>query len=239
VTGGLNLDYGTATGNPNGWDDLGRIDDQRWQSDASVIKDRYQYGYDRTSNRTFRDNLTGTGKDHFYGYSGLDQVTTSKQGDLNSGRTEITGTPGFQEAWTLESHGNWRGLTQTTSGTPTLNQSRTHTKANEVTMIGATVGANWGDGVVDRNGFMTRVPKPGNEAQLWELTSDAWLRVVMEIRFVFPKTTAGCIVTFQPNVKDCLGCPRGVGDYKKLPKGNKISGWRYHGSSAEAIPPKK
>jgi RHS repeat-associated protein len=117
-------------------------------------------------------------------------VTTAKQGDLNAGRTEIAGTPGFQEAWTLESHGNWRGLTQTTSGTPTLNQTRTHTKANEVTAIGATTGTNWGDGVVDRNGFMTRVPKPGNETQLWELTSDAWLRVVKVVDNVGGATIA-------------------------------------------------
>ncbi len=178
VTGGLNLDLGTGTGNPTGWDDLGRIDDQKWQNDSSVIKDQYQYGYDRTSNRTFRDNLTATAKDHYFTSNGLDQVGTGKQGDLNAGRTDITGTPAFQETWTLESHGNTRQLVQTTSGTTTLNQTRTHTKANEVTTIAATVGTNWGDGVLDRNGFMTRVPKPGNEGQRWRLTSDAWLRVM-------------------------------------------------------------
>jgi RHS repeat-associated protein len=178
VTGGLNLDYGTATGNPGGWDDLGRIKDQKWQSDGTVIKDRYQYGYDRTSNRLFRDNLTATGKDHFYVHNGLDQLTSSKQGDLNAGRTEIAGTPAFQESWLLESHGNWKQLVQATFGVTTLNQSRAHSKANEVTAIAATVGSNWGDGVSDRNGFMTRVPRPGKERKRWRLTSDAWQRVV-------------------------------------------------------------
>jgi RHS repeat-associated protein len=178
VTGGLNLDYGTATGNPSGWDDLRRIKDQKWQSDGAVIKDRYQYGHDRTSNRTFRDNLTASGKDHFYVYTGLDQVTTAKQGDLNVGRTDLTGAPVFQEGWTLESHGNWKQLVQATSGVTTLNQTRSHTKANEVTAINATVGTNWGDGVLNRNGFMTRVPRPGKERKRWRLTSDAWQRVV-------------------------------------------------------------
>ncbi len=181
VTGGLNLDYGTGTGNPGGWDDLGRIDDHKWQNDSSVIKDQYQYGYDRTSNRTFRDNLTAAslGKDHFYAYSGLDQVTSAKQGDLNAGRTDITGTPGFQEAWTLESIGNWRALTQMTAGATTLAQTRTHTKANEVTTIAATTGTNWGDGELDLNGFMTRVPKVTSlQNERWRLVSDAWLRLI-------------------------------------------------------------
>jgi RHS repeat-associated protein len=178
VTGGLNLDLGIDTGNPAGWDDLGRIKDQKWQNDSSVVKDQYQYGYDRTSNRTFRDNLTATGKDHFYVYSGLDQSTTAKQGDLNAGRTDITGTPAFQEDWTLESLGNWRGLVQTTSGTTTLNQTRSHTKANETTTIGATVGTDWGDGVLDADGRMTRVPQPASPNLLWQLTYDAWGRLV-------------------------------------------------------------
>jgi RHS repeat-associated protein len=190
VTGGLNLDLGTGTGNPAGWDDFGRIDDQKWQNDAASIKDRYQYGYDRTSNRTFRDNLTASAKDHFYPYDGLDRVTTAKQGDLNAGRTDITGTPAFQETWTLESLGNWRQLVQTTSGTTTLNQTRTHTKANETTTINASVGTNWGDGVLDRNGNMTRVPKPSTPNELWQLTYDAWNRLVLVVNDVGGATIA-------------------------------------------------
>src|SRR4029078_2101683 len=108
----------------------------------------------------------------------LDRVTTDKRGDLNAGRTDITGTPAFQEDWTLEGTGNTGQLIQTTAGGATLNQTRTHTKANETTTIAATVGTGWGSGVVDKNGFMTRVPKPGNEGQLWQLTPDAWQRVV-------------------------------------------------------------
>ncbi len=189
VSGGLNLDLGIGTGNPAGWDDFGRVDDQKWQSDAAVIKDRYQYAYDRTGSRMFRDNLTATLKDHYFFRNGLDQVSTAKQGDLNAGRTDITGTPGFQEDWTLESHGNWRGLVQTASGTATLNQTRTHTKANEVTTIAATVGTNWGDGVVNRNGFMTRVPKPGSEGTRWRLTQDAWGRVFSVVDDVTPNPT--------------------------------------------------
>lgn len=190
VTGGLNLDFGTGNGNPGGWDDFGRIKDQKWQNDSLVIKDQYQYGYDRTSNRTFRDNLTATGKDNYYAYNGLDQVTTAKQGDLNAGRTDITGTPSLQEAWTLESLGNWRQLVQTTSGTTTLDQTRAHTAANEVTTIAATTGTDWGDGVVDQNGFMTRVSKPSTPNERWQLTRDAWGRLVKVVNEVGGATVA-------------------------------------------------
>jgi hypothetical protein len=155
--------------------------DQKWESDGGGVKDRYPYGYDRTSARTFRDNLTATGKDHHFTYDGLDRVTVAKQGDLNAGRTDVTGTPAFREDWTLEAMGNWRRLVQGSGGVTSLDQTRVHTKANEVTTIGATVGTDWGDGVVDRAGFMTRVPKPGNEGQRWRLTPDAWGRLVKAV----------------------------------------------------------
>jgi RHS repeat-associated protein len=192
---GVSLDYGTGTGNPGGWDDWGRIDDQKWAAGAT-LKDQYQYGYDRTSQRTFRDNLTATtapndAKEHFYTYNGLDQLTVAKQGNLNAGRTDITAPAAVQETFTVESHGNWRALVRATAGTTTLNQTRTHTAANEVTTIAASVGTNWGDGAVDRNGFMTRVPKVTSlQNERWQLTSDAWMRVVKVVNDVGGATIA-------------------------------------------------
>ena len=106
-------------------------------------------------------------------------MTDDKRGDLDAPRTGITGTPANQETWTLEGLGNWKQLVQKASGATTLDQTRTHTAANETTTIAATVGTNWGDGVVDLNGFMTRVPKvDALQNQRWRLVSDAWLRVI-------------------------------------------------------------
>jgi RHS repeat-associated protein len=77
-------------------------------------------------------------------------------------------------------------LAQTTSGATTLNQTRTHTQANETTAIGATVGTDWADPVLDRDGNMTRVPKPATPNQLWRLTYDAWNRLVQVVDDISP-----------------------------------------------------
>ncbi len=179
VSQGLNYDLGAGEGNPNGWDDLGRIDDNRWKKNNNTIFDRYQYGYDRTSARKWRDNLVGTSaKDEYYVTDGLDRLTTEKRGNLNAGKTDITGTPAYQEVFTLEATGNWRAQVQTTSGTQTLNQTRSHNAANEVGTIGATVGTNWIDPVHDLAGNLTQIPQVASEGTRQHLTYDAWNRLV-------------------------------------------------------------
>jgi hypothetical protein len=53
-----------------------RIIDQRWRrtSNNTDVK-RVKYGYDRASNRVWRQNaVAGTGQDEFYTYGGLYQV---------------------------------------------------------------------------------------------------------------------------------------------------------------------
>jgi hypothetical protein len=62
---GVDLSYvklsGESTGDTGdqytGLDRFGRVVDQRWRSSSGTSVDRYQYGYDRNSNRTFRDNV--------------------------------------------------------------------------------------------------------------------------------------------------------------------------------------
>lgn len=54
VTGGLNLTYGTG-GTYGGWDRFGRVTDLKWENDSATLKDRFRYGYDRGSNRTWRE----------------------------------------------------------------------------------------------------------------------------------------------------------------------------------------
>ncbi len=196
VSNGLNYDLGTGTGNPQGWDNFGRIDDNRWKKNNNTIFDRYEYGYDRTSARKWRDNLQTTVKDEFYVIDGLDRVSTEKRGNLNAGRTDITGTPVFQEAFTLEATGNWRALVQTTSGTQTLNQTRAHNAANEVGTIGSTVGVNWLDPTHDAVGNSTQIPQAGAEGTRQHLTYDAWNRLV-KVRADSGGAPGGTIAEYQ------------------------------------------
>jgi hypothetical protein len=128
-----------------GFDRFGRIVDQKWQDAAGtpVVKDRYRYGYARASNRTWRENTIrhdagGDPKlDEFYTYDGLQRLTTMQRGTLTGGPpyTGISGTPSKEEDYTLEALGNWRALVQSTNGSVTLNQTRTHNPVNEMTGI--------------------------------------------------------------------------------------------------------
>jgi RHS repeat-associated protein len=62
----------------------------------------------------------------------------------------------------------------TASGTQTLDQTRTHNKANELTAIDGSSSLV----AEDAAGNMTKVPKPGNWSAAYDLNYDAWNRVV-------------------------------------------------------------
>jgi RHS repeat-associated protein len=87
-----------------------------------------------------------------------------------------SGTKSFGESWTLDMTGNWSSLKQDTNGDGTweLDQARTHDAANEIATIAglATHVAH------DRAGNMIRLPKPDNWAAHFDLTYDAWNRLV-------------------------------------------------------------
>src|SRR5262249_35675465 len=141
---GVDLTYVKLSGESNGdagdqyagLDRFGRVVDQRWvkTSDGSHT-DRFQYGYDRDSNRTYRDNLVSTGFGEVYTYDNLNQVSTFKRGTLNGSKTDVSGSPYRQQVWDYDALGNWDSLT-TDGGSA---QTRTHNKQNEVTAVsGAT-----------------------------------------------------------------------------------------------------
>src|SRR5690606_1812737 len=82
----------------------------------------------------------------------------------------------FAESWALDMTGNWPTFQQDTDGDGTwdLDQSRTHNAANELTQIaGSTAHV-----AEDRDGNMTRIPKPDNWSAHYDLTWDAWNRLV-------------------------------------------------------------
>ena len=118
----------------SGFDRFGRVVDQRWYDyGASADRDRYTYGYDRASNRTYRENTIASAKDEFYTYDAMNRLKTFDRGDLNAGKTAISGTPVREEDWGLDMTGNWKDYLQKTSGSTDLDQDRTHNKVNEIT----------------------------------------------------------------------------------------------------------
>ena len=100
-----------------GLDRFGRIVDQRWiKTSSGADLERVQYGYNRASNRVWRDNVVADAlsakQDEYYTYDGLYQLLTLQRGTLNSGKTGISGTPTWEEdkdeLLRLQNHLNWR-----------------------------------------------------------------------------------------------------------------------------------
>jgi len=119
--------WGGTSGTFAGIDPFGRVVDQRWvnYSGTPTDVDRYQYGYDRDSNRVWKTNTTTTAKDEFYTYDPLNRLSEMQRGVRNGTKTGITGTPAREMDWTLDPTGNWPTYLTKTSGTTDLNQTRT------------------------------------------------------------------------------------------------------------------
>ena len=147
----VRLDYDSGTpAEYAGFDRFDRVIDHVWYAyAASADRDRYTYGYDRASNRLYRENTLTSGRDELYGYDGVDRLIAFQRGELNANKDGITGTPAREEDWSLDMTGNWPGFVQKTSGSTDLDQGRTHNPVNEITAITASTGADWADPVHD------------------------------------------------------------------------------------------
>ena len=177
--------YGGTTGTYTGLDRFDRVVDQRWYDySSSTDVDRYKYGYDRASNRLWRENDvsknlgTPVYLDEYYTYDGLNRLKNFDRGQLNGTNTGITGTPSAEEDWTLDPLGNWSGYLQKTSGTTDLDQSGSVNKVNEIANISETTGPSWVNPGYDPAGNMTSVPKPVDLTAPYDCTYDAWNRLV-------------------------------------------------------------
>jgi len=178
---GLN---GDDAGDPyTGWDRFGRTQDLRW-SKGSTILDRTRYGYDRSSQRTWREVPLADYEDEAYQYHGLYQIAGRQRGELNTNHTAIGGTPVRTEAFNYDSLGNWRAYQASDNGSLAINQTRVHDLANTLTQIGnahdplsSTLLAH------DPAGNMTLCPPPadGDWDEALKLVWDAWNRLV-EVR---------------------------------------------------------
>src|SRR5262249_44680122 len=179
---GVDLTYLKQTGESNGdagdqytgLDRFGRVVDQRWiVSSTGTATDRFQYGYDRDSNRLYRDNLVNSAFGELYhangtsnGYDSLNQLVAFARGtlaDTNSdGVPDTVASPSRSQSWSFDALGNWSSVT--TDGTT---QTRSANKQNEITSITSLTTPSY-----DGNGNMT-----GDENGK-TLVYDAWNRFV-------------------------------------------------------------
>ena len=145
-----------------GLDRFGRVADQRWADAATgTATDRFGYGYDRDSQRTYRENLVDAVFSELYANDGLGQLTGFQRGTLDLTKTAISGTASRSQDWTLDALGNWTSL-----DTDGSTQTRTANAQNEYTAVGGATPA------YDANGNMT-TDETGRQ-----LAYDAWNRLV-------------------------------------------------------------
>jgi RHS repeat-associated protein len=177
----FDLDHGTAC-DYDGIDRFGRVIDLLWRDyGGSADAVRIRHGYDRASNRLWREDSVAAANsaalDELYDYDEVYRLSNLDRGDLNANKDGLsTGTLGFAQQWGLDMTGNWSGFKEDNNGDMTwdLDQSRTYSAANEIAAIDSS-SAHVGQ---DRAGNMTKIPKPGDSNSHYDLTFDAWHRLV-------------------------------------------------------------
>ncbi len=168
----------------SGFDRFGRVKDNRWYDyGTSSDVDRIKYGYDRASNRIWRQNVVADALsepfDELYGYDGVHRLKEMARGILNTHKDEIT-SKSLAECWSLDTTGNRRKYLEDTNGDGTwnLNQARTANEVNEITNITKSVGASWTTPAYNPAGNMSTIPQPNDLANSYTATHDAWNRLV-------------------------------------------------------------
>jgi RHS repeat-associated protein len=168
---GVDLTYIKQSGESNGdagdqytgLDRFGRVVDQRWiKTSTGAATDRFQYGYDRNGNRTYRDNLVNAAFGELYAYDNLYQLTSFDRGTLNGAKTGLTGSASRRQDWDFDALGNWDSVT-----TDSSTQTRTANAQNEITSVSGATTPTY-----DANGNMTQA-----ETGL-RYVYDAWNRLV-------------------------------------------------------------
>jgi len=192
VTGGLDLTYGTG-GTYGGFDQFGRVKDQKWQNGTPTVKDQFKYAYDAAGSRISRevapDGDNPSGLDEYYLNDGLHRLLKMNRGNL-AGGTITDANAALSHAWAswasdhwateLDAVGNWKKFKIDDDGGGeddddwSLIQSRKHNVVNEIdddddhtndpdASITASPGTNWIDPKYDANGNMISGPMPGDE----------------------------------------------------------------------------
>jgi RHS repeat-associated protein len=175
------LAHGTGSDPYDGpMDRFGRVTDLLWRdygSSTDVL--RVKHGYDRGSNRLYREEADTSDLDQLYSYDDVNRLTQSEEGTL-SGTKDSVSSLNFEQQWSLDATGNWSGFKEDDDGDSTwdLDQTRTSNKVNEITDVTETAGPSWLTPAYNRAGNMTTVPKPGAPTLSYVASYDAWNRLV-------------------------------------------------------------
>jgi RHS repeat-associated protein len=174
---------GDAGDKYTGLDRFGRLVETLWKN-SSDTKVRSKYGRNRVGDVVWRRDekahaLSVITQDNFYWYDGLQQVTRHDRGNLTptGGPPPYTGidptTRQQQEDFTYDETGNWP---EYQSMSPSLVQTRTHNKANEISSIPDPAGT--AQPVHDPAGNMTTMPTPADWTKAYACKWDPWNRLV-------------------------------------------------------------
>ena len=199
-----NLAVASVADHYTGLDGFGRIVINLWQNVSGTPADmvRLNYGYDRASNRLWRqDAVAGSANfDELYGIDGLYRLTNLQRGRLNSDMDGINpGTLDFQQNWTLDPTGNWGEFKEYDDGsTLSLDQTRTSNSVNEIYSMSSGTGPTWQPPGYDPAGNMTTMPQPNAPGNPYAATFDAWQRM----RFLYDTTVPTAPVQVQENQYD-------------------------------------
>ena len=167
---GVDLSYIKLTGESvgdagdqyTGLDRFKRIVDHRWVNGSNVDVDRFKYGYDRNGNRLFKENGVIASLSEVYSYDDLNQIAGYKLGTLNTGKTDVTGTPTKVQSWDYDAVGNWDSVT-----TNSATQTRGANRQNEITSVSGATTPTY-----DNNGNLTK--DENDNRFVW----DAWNMMV-------------------------------------------------------------
>ncbi len=151
--------------------------DQWWKTGGSDL-DRFEYGYDRNSNRLYRKNTVALAASKYFDelyhaadvaanqeYDGLDRLIAFGRGELDSSdHRAIDAHDTSEQSFTLDQVGNWTTFVwDSTQGNVT--QFRSHNTANEIydgtygDAITESAGLAWIDPKHDAAGNMTFAPR--------------------------------------------------------------------------------
>ncbi|MEM1210755.1 MAG: LamG-like jellyroll fold domain-containing protein [Planctomycetota bacterium] len=178
--------WGGTTGAYTGLDRFDRVIDQHWKliPSPNTTQSRHKYGYDRNSNRLYREDVVSkalpTPKyfDELYTIDGLNRLTRYDRGELvPAGGPPYTGiaNTSVEDSWNLDPLGNWKSYLFENG---TRQQGRDHNTENQITSIFMNSEPDWATPTYDGEGNTTTFPRPDDPTLAFRAQYDAWNRLV-------------------------------------------------------------
>ena len=183
----FNLAVASGANHYTGLDAFSRIVTNLWQNVSSMTPTdmvRLNYGYDRASNRLWREDAVAKAQstpkylDEFYGNDGLYRLSSMVRGELTGTPPSGVTSENFGQGWTLDPTGNWGTFIEKADGsTVSLDQTRTSTTVNQIYGVTNSTGGPWVTPDYDSAGNMTTMPQPNSLGDAYNGIFDAWKRL--------------------------------------------------------------